>query len=183
MDVSVCQHIEVEAQVAKNQNRSNLSPPTEGGGWEIGELRRAILALQRDGSRRLAAALRPFGLTPLQGEILAQMADGAPATLRELGEGLVCNVDPPSRAVDQLVKRGAIRRRRTPADRRKVVLHLTPDGYALADRALAAFASIDSLIADRLDESARLHTLTAIQRLSALGDHGHQSTSRLYPHR
>ena len=92
------------------------------------ELRYLILAVQREGSRRLAARLRDAGLTPAQAEVLDVLRDRAPLSLAELGRLLVCETGSPSRLVDALVQRGLVARTPSPQDRRVVSLTLTEAG-------------------------------------------------------
>ena len=92
------------------------------------ELRYLILAVQREGSRRLAARLRDAGLTPAQAEVLDVLRDRAPLSLAELGRLLVCETGSPSRLVDALVQRGLVTRTPSPQDRRVVSLALTEAG-------------------------------------------------------
>jgi len=99
------------------------------------ELRFLVLAAQREGSRTLAAALSPLGLTPAQAEVVRCLADYGPMSLRELGSMLVCESGSPSRLVDTVVGREIVTRMEDPADRRSVTLALTAEGKRL-DRAV-----------------------------------------------
>lgn len=97
------------------------------------QLRFLILAAQREGNRRLAADLRPFGVTPAQAEAVRLLDDRAPLTLSGLGELLVCESGTnPSRLVDRLVTAGLVDRAESAHDRRQVELTLTADGRRLA---------------------------------------------------
>lgn len=99
------------------------------------ELRFLVLAAQREGSRTLAAALSPLGLTPAQAEVVRCLADHGPMSLRELGALLVCESGSPSRLVDTVVSRELATRKEDQADRRSVTLALTAEGKRL-DRAV-----------------------------------------------
>ncbi len=96
----------------------------------LDRIRLAILALQREGARALATALRSVNLTASQAEILAVVGQHGPLTLKALGDLIVCELGSPSRAVDLLVKRGLLDRRTNPADRRYVEIGLTREGWA-----------------------------------------------------
>jgi DNA-binding MarR family transcriptional regulator len=114
------------------------------------ELRFLILGAQREGSRQLAAALAPLGLTPAQAEVVRCVADNGPMSLRELGAMLVCETGSPSRLVDTLVGREVVARREDTTDRRQVTLTLTAEGKRL-DRAVrkiedALYERIGSLL-------------------------------------
>jgi DNA-binding MarR family transcriptional regulator len=93
------------------------------------ELRFAILALQREGNRALAGALKPIGLTPSQAEVLRVLDEHGPLALAGLGELLLCETGTgPSRLVDRLVVQGYVVRTEDPTDRRSVSLTLSAAG-------------------------------------------------------
>ena len=101
----------------------------------VEELRYLILAAQREGNRRLAQALRPYGVTPAQAEVLRLLEERQPLTLSGLGELLVCESgSSPSRLVDRLVVAELVHRVPVEHDRRQVELTLTPAGRKLARR-------------------------------------------------
>lgn len=97
----------------------------------LDRIRLAILALQREGARSLAAALRSVNLTASQAEILAVVGQHGPLTLKALGDLIVCELGSPSRAVDLLVRRGLLDRRANPDDRRYVEIGLTREGWGV----------------------------------------------------
>jgi DNA-binding MarR family transcriptional regulator len=95
----------------------------------------AILALQREGNRALAAGLKPLGLTPAQAEVVRVLAEWQPLTLAGLGELLLCETGTgPSRLVDRLVERGYVQRATDESDRRSVRLTLTASGLDVSAR-------------------------------------------------
>jgi MarR family transcriptional regulator, organic hydroperoxide resistance regulator len=101
----------------------------------VQELRYLILAAQREGNRQLAQALRPYGITPAQAEVLRLLEERQPLTLSGLGELLVCESGTnPSRLVDRLVSAELVSRVPGEHDRRQVELTLTPAGRRLARR-------------------------------------------------
>jgi DNA-binding MarR family transcriptional regulator len=113
------------------------------------ELRFLILAIQREGNRRLAADLRPLDVTPSQAEVLRVLADHQPLTLLGLGELLVCETGgSPSRLVDRLVSAGLVRRETNPSDRRQVTLTLTRDGERVARQIASVEHDLYQLIDD-----------------------------------
>ncbi len=132
------------------------------------ELRYLILAIQREGSRILAADLRPLGLTPSQAEVLRVLADFQPLTLSGLGELLVCEHGTnPSRLVDRLVSTGLLRRETHAGDRRRVTLSLTTDGEHLVRRIIDTeeqlYHTLDALTAHQPIEQA----LTVLRALAS----------------
>jgi DNA-binding MarR family transcriptional regulator len=95
------------------------------------QIRYLVLAVQREGNRQLAAALRPLGLTPSQGEAIRVVGDFAPLSLQDVGRLLICeNGTNPSRLIDRLVDAGLVSREVAADDRRRVTLSLTPAGRA-----------------------------------------------------
>jgi DNA-binding MarR family transcriptional regulator len=116
------------------------------------ELRYLILAIQREGNRALAAGLKPFELTPSQGEVLRVLRDHQPLTLTGLGELLICeHGNNPSRLVDRLVVAGLVQRDTHTEDRRHVTLTLTDAGQIKAQQVIAVedqmYEALDALTA------------------------------------
>lgn len=92
-------------------------------------VRYLILAAQREGNRRLSAALSQIELTPAQSEALRIVADHGPLALKELGDMLVCDSGAsPSRIVDRLVAADLVRRDVNTRDRRQIKLTITAEG-------------------------------------------------------
>ncbi|MGO4615999.1 MarR family winged helix-turn-helix transcriptional regulator [Nocardia sp. 2YAB30] len=113
------------------------------------ELRYLVLAIQREGNRRLSADLRPLGLTPAQAEVLRVLTDYQPLTLAGLGELLVCETGgSPSRLVDRLVTIGLIKREAALDDRRRITLTLTAKGERLSSKV----AEIEERLYRTIDE-------------------------------
>jgi MarR family transcriptional regulator, organic hydroperoxide resistance regulator len=98
----------------------------------IEEIRYLILAVQREGSRMLAEALRPLELTPSQAEVLRILQDHQPLSLVAVGELLVCEIGSPSRLVNGLVQAGLVERLPSPTDGRMVTIALTEKGQEMA---------------------------------------------------
>jgi DNA-binding MarR family transcriptional regulator len=119
---------------------SKPAPQSAHPGRAADELRYLILAVQREGSRRLAARLRDDVLR-----------DRAPLSLAELGRLLVCETGSPSRLVDALVQRGLVARTPSPQDRRVVSLALTEAGRE-ARAASAGSADVRDAITSRLTD-------------------------------
>ena len=133
------------------------------------ELRYLILAIQREGNRRLAADLRPLGVTPSQAEVLRVLADHQPLTLLGLGELLVCETGgSPSRLVDRLVTAGLIQRKTNPADRRQVTLTLTRDGEGVAGRIAAVERDLYQLIDEGTTDTPVDDAIVVLRRLAGI---------------
>jgi DNA-binding MarR family transcriptional regulator len=90
--------------------------------------------------REIAEDLRPFGLTTSQYLVLVRLAAGRrEAGMRELARAGRHDPATMTAVVDGLMRRGWVARRRGAADRRRVVVRLTPKGrrtYQLATRRL-----------------------------------------------
>jgi DNA-binding MarR family transcriptional regulator len=103
----------------------------------IEEIRYLILAAQREGSRLLTEALRPWHLTSSQAEVLRVLQDHEPLSLIALGDRLVCETGSPSRLVQGLVEDGLVERLPSLTDKRMVTLTLTKQGREMAAKVAA----------------------------------------------
>lgn len=83
----------------------------------------------------LADALKPFGLTPTQYNVL-RILRGTPEGLcrNEVGERLVTRVPDVTRLLDRMERMGLIERHRGGADRRFVSTRITDKGLKLVDK-------------------------------------------------
>ncbi len=109
------------------------------------ELRHLVLAAQREGNRELAKLLTPMDLTPSQGEVIRVIGDFGPLTLKRLGFLIICETGSPSRLVESLVRRGIVERVVSPADKRAVLLSLTPVGVEKNALVKCAESQLDSI--------------------------------------
>ncbi|MFI6362872.1 MarR family winged helix-turn-helix transcriptional regulator [Nocardia sp. NPDC050630] len=126
------------------------------------ELRYLILAIQREGNRKLSSELRPLGLTPSQAEVLRVLADHQPLTLAGLGDLLVCETGgSPSRLVDRLVAMDLINKQTGSTDRRQITLGLTPAGRHLA----AEVARIEERLYGAIDTATTGQSVDATLQL------------------
>lgn len=90
-------------------------------------------------ARRLAAMYRPaYGISPPEWKMLAILAKHAPMSATAAGERTSLMPDKVTRAVDGLVDKKLVVRRRDREDERRVVLSLTAKGAR-------AFAEIDAV--------------------------------------
>ncbi|QSR85265.1 MarR family winged helix-turn-helix transcriptional regulator [Methylacidimicrobium sp. B4] len=96
-------------------------------------------------SERLAAALRgPLsreGLTTGQLGVLEALLHIGPMKERELGRKLLRSGGNVTVVVDNLERRGLVRRARNPEDRRCVIVTLTPEGERLIQRVFPGHAA------------------------------------------
>jgi len=83
---------------------------------------------------RLAPGLADVGLTPTQLGILEALLHLGPLGQRTLGVKLLSSGGNITTVVDNLERRGLVRRERRDDDRRHVTVHLTPDGRRLISK-------------------------------------------------
>lgn len=140
------------------------------------ELRYLVLAAQRDGNRALAALLRPAGLTPAQAEVIGVLdRAGAPLTVAQVGEVLVCEPGSPSRLVSSLVTAGLVEREPHPEDGRASALELTAAGREAAARVRAVDAQFHAELAARLPGAEEVEA--ALRVLRGLAGEGAAATA------
>ena len=87
---------------------------------------------------RLAPGLARAGLTPTQLGVLEALLHLGPPGQRTLGAKLLMSGGNITAVVDNLERRGLVRRERRGDDRRNVTVHLTPQGRRLIESAFPA---------------------------------------------
>ncbi|HET9052110.1 MAG TPA: MarR family winged helix-turn-helix transcriptional regulator, partial [Candidatus Dormibacteraeota bacterium] len=112
------------------------------------------------------AALAPLDIEPQHWAALRAVAANEGRSQRE-----VCGVLhlPPSRMVgllDELEAKGLVERRLNAHDRRARAVHLTPEGRARLDRALARAIDFEKWVATPLDGPEREQLVALLQRLA-----------------
>jgi DNA-binding MarR family transcriptional regulator len=127
-------------------------------------LRRAQMALFEDFGRRFAS----LDLTPAQFSALLVIA-GNPGR-RQSDVAAALGVQRPNfvALMDELERRGLAERLRSGADRRAYALQLTPEGFALLDRARDAQRAQEAAIRALIGEPERLRLVETLTRLSGL---------------
>jgi MarR family transcriptional regulator, organic hydroperoxide resistance regulator len=106
----------------------------------------ALLALQRASHatlQLLAAELVDLDLTASEINALANLADGQGRTVSQLGAAVGARPTTLTSVLDRLERRGHITRRTRPADRRSVLIELSPSGRAAADTIRQALATFE----------------------------------------
>ena len=78
--------------------------------------------------------LRPIGVSAAGGLVLGQLRDHGPMSPSELGERLIVTRATVTGLVDSLERRGYATRTANPADRRSVIVAITSEGLAVAQR-------------------------------------------------
>jgi DNA-binding MarR family transcriptional regulator len=109
--------------------------------------------------------LSDLGLSAAETNALAAF-DGA--TTRPVRELVGATGQRPSTftgVLDRLERRGLIARRLNPADRRSILVELTPTGHAAATRVSGTFAGLERRIAERLPDGDVGRVLAAMAAL------------------
>ncbi|MCW5771099.1 MAG: MarR family transcriptional regulator [Rhodospirillaceae bacterium] len=88
--------------------------------------------------RSIVAALKPMRITIAWWRALAVLMERDGATVTELADITVIERTALTRVIDQMAKRGLVRRQVREGDRRVIEIHLTPEGRALHARILPA---------------------------------------------
>jgi DNA-binding MarR family transcriptional regulator len=120
--------VRVERVVAPQAQEEGLSV-----GYLMGRARASLLSA-------LDARLERFGLTGMQFAVLKHLAEGSARTAAELCRFMQYDTGAMTRILDLLEERGLVSRERSRADRRAVVLKLSPSGRTQLPR-LASVAS------------------------------------------
>lgn len=106
----------------------------------------ALLALQRATHatfQLLAAELVDLDLTASEINALANLSDGQGRTVSQLGAAVGSRPTTLTSVLDRLERRGHITRGTRPADRRSVLIQLSPSGRATADTISRALAGLE----------------------------------------
>lgn len=98
-----------------------------------------VVRIQRSATqaaRWVAEALKPFGLTPPQYNVLRILRGARPEALcaRVIADRMITYDPDLTRLIDRLEAAGWVHKSRDEADRRKVNLSVTPEGLDLVDR-------------------------------------------------
>lgn len=77
---------------------------------------------------RIGRLLRPLGVSAAGGLVLGLLRDNGPLSPSELGARLIVTRATVTGVVDSLERRGFVRRSPNPADRRSLLVEITPEG-------------------------------------------------------
>jgi len=112
-------------------------------------------ALGRHREAVLDRAFRPLGLNVARHRALAVVARMQPCGMGELAEFSAVDRTTMTRTVDQLVAAGLVQRETPAADRRQVLLSLTPRGRSTHQQALRAVYRVNRRALEGLDDGAQ----------------------------
>ncbi|MFF1738963.1 MarR family winged helix-turn-helix transcriptional regulator [Streptomyces mirabilis] len=116
-------------------------------------------------ARASAEALAPFGIDGHELAVLAVLAAEYPLSQVEVAGRLGVDRTTMVALVDGLEDHGLVERRRSPQDRRKNIVELTPEGRDCLDGAERARLAMERRFLDPLDEAAAAALVRALQIL------------------
>ncbi|HEY7681429.1 MAG TPA: MarR family transcriptional regulator [Gemmatimonadales bacterium] len=118
---------------------------------------------------QLSEALRPFGITPTQHNVLRILRGAGASGLcgREIAERMVARVPDVPRMLDRLETMRLIGRRRDPEDRRHVTATITARGLEILD---AVRPAVDAVERARLGRLSERTLVGLIEGLAAVRD-------------
>ena len=124
----------------------------------VGYLMRHSTSLMRE---ELEAALANHGFTFVQWVTMMRVRDNPALTAGDLCRDLHHDSGAFTRVLDQLEERGLVRRERSEADRRVVLLYLTPDGRRVVE-------SLLPIVVGRLNHALAEFSATEVATLTKL---------------
>jgi len=116
----------------------------------------------------MAAVERRHGLSNAAAQTLA-IIEGAGEALAPsvIAERLMITTGSMTSLLDTLERRGMVRRRPHPSDRRRLLVELTDDGEALVDAFLPEIVAVQTALAAGLSEADRAAAVHLSERLAA----------------
>ncbi len=133
------------------------------------DLSRAIYRCGRLVRTAAARELDSRGESLLAWQVVARLARGGPATQRQLADSAGQHPAGISRLLTELERRGLVRRRRDPRDRRKMTVQATPAGKAMFLEHLPAVADAAARIFEPLDAEERRRLLRLLDKVLRQG--------------
>ena len=132
----------------------------------------AFIALQRAANAlnaKLAPRIRHYGLTESQFGVLEALYHLGPMHQNELGAKLLKSGGNMTLVIDNLEKRGFVRRVRSETDRRYIAVHLTDEGEALIRKVFPEHAAAITALMSVLSREER-GTLRSLARSVGKGE-------------
>lgn len=116
----------------------------------------------------MAAVERRHGLSNAAAQTLA-IIEGAGEALAPsvIAERLMITTGSMTSLLDTLERRGMVRRRAHPSDRRRLLVELTDDGQALVDAFLPEIVAVQTALVAGLSEADRAAAVRLSERLAA----------------
>lgn len=119
----------------------------------------------------MAAVERRHGLSNAAAQTLAIIEGaGEPLTPSIIAERLMVTTGSMTSLLDTLERRELVRRDAHPSDRRRLLVHLTPEGEALVDTFLPEIVAVQTAIVAELSEADRAAAVHLSERLVAAAE-------------
>jgi DNA-binding MarR family transcriptional regulator len=115
-------------------------------------------------------AFEDTGLTPYHHAVLALLEEDPPETQAMIADALGYDRSHLVGMLDELEERGLIERRRDPADRRRHLVSLTPEGKRASTRLRAVVKQVDDDFFAPLDAEQREQLKSLLQELASHHD-------------
>lgn len=116
----------------------------------------------------MAAVERRHGLSNAAAQTLAIIEGaGEPLAPSIIAERLMVTTGSMTSLLDTLERRGLVRREAYPADRRRLLVHLTDEGEALVDTFLPEIVAVQTALVAGLSEADRAAVVHLSERLGA----------------
>jgi DNA-binding MarR family transcriptional regulator len=115
----------------------------------------------------LATELADLGLTASEVNVLANLADGQPRTVSEIGAAAGVRPTTLTGVLDRLEEKGQLARAARAGDRRAVEISLTAAGSKSAARVAEAFAALETRALDGVPVSAVHQARRVLRALAA----------------
>jgi DNA-binding MarR family transcriptional regulator len=119
-------------------------------------------------SARAKRLLRSFDLTPWEYEVLATLRRSGPnyeLAPRRLLDALLISSPALTNRLDHLERAGLVERRGDPADRRALIIRLTPAGHVRADAAVTAYMASEHVLLEGFTPGERAGLERALRKL------------------
>jgi DNA-binding MarR family transcriptional regulator len=125
------------------------------------ELLHLLTRAERLSARRVQSVLDEFGCSVEAWRVLDLLSDGQGHNMTALADHAFLPAPSLTKLIDQLVDQNLVYRRIDPADRRRVLAHVTPRGMErwqqLVREVRADWAELEHVVAD--EDAERLHVL------------------------
>lgn len=116
----------------------------------------------------MAAVERRHGLSNTAAQTLAIIEGaGEPLAPSTIAERLMVTTGSMTSLLDTLERRGLVERQAHPSDRRRLLVHLTPEGEALVDLFLPEVIAVQTALVAGLSEAERATAVHLSERLAA----------------
>ena len=115
----------------------------------------------------LERELAPFDITAAQYVILLNLASGEVNSASQICKGVSYDPGAMTRMLDRLERKGLIRRVRSPEDRRKVILELTPEGKAVYPKLTAKYVGVLNRLLHGFNKTEVRELETLLERILA----------------